>query len=189
VTAVNFGSRIDRLATVERDVRKSLETPLKTKVKSGPEGIRNARNYSRTGAGEIGHVKLTPTFPDSFEGLRIQVSEWMSLEASDSGLRAAFLIDTRCWYFHPTHRCPLDFWIDHAGDEPRPVRRERKAKAEPANCRRRLRSDPTMSVLGDIASLEEAGLFVEALREPSVPDQSIGSPAGLPLAEAAAILA
>jgi SAM-dependent methyltransferase len=27
-------------------------------------------------------------------------------------------------------------------------------------------------------ALEEAGLFVEALREPSVPDQSIGSPAG-----------
>ena len=27
-------------------------------------------------------------------------------------------------------------------------------------------------------AIEEAGLFVEALREPSVPDQSIGSPAG-----------
>jgi hypothetical protein len=50
------------------DVRGNLRTPFKT---SEPEGVRNAKNQIRTGAGEIGRTKITPTFRTLLDGLGI----------------------------------------------------------------------------------------------------------------------
>jgi hypothetical protein len=47
----------------------ALETAFGTKVKSEPDGVGNARNQLRTGAGEIGRTKIASTFEALLDGL------------------------------------------------------------------------------------------------------------------------
>ena len=48
------------------DVGRCLETRLETKARLEPDGVRNIKNYRRTGASEIDRVKVAPTFRDTF---------------------------------------------------------------------------------------------------------------------------
>jgi hypothetical protein len=61
-----------------RDVLENLKTDFKTDVKSEPEGVRNAKNQLRTGAGEIDRVKIGPTFKTPLDGSDNLMSEWMN---------------------------------------------------------------------------------------------------------------
>ena len=44
----------------------------------GARRCQNARNQRRTGAGEIGRVKITPTFKTATDGSAKLMSEWMN---------------------------------------------------------------------------------------------------------------
>jgi hypothetical protein len=61
-----------------RDVLENLKTDFKTNAESEPEGVRNARNQRRTGAGEIGRMKMTPTFKTPLDRLAKLMSRWVN---------------------------------------------------------------------------------------------------------------
>jgi hypothetical protein len=66
----------NRLATTSRvGCPSKRRTPFKT---SEPEGVRNARSQLRTGAGEIGRAKITPTFETPLDGSDNLMSEWLT---------------------------------------------------------------------------------------------------------------
>jgi hypothetical protein len=89
------GKRISPWAS-DSDVRRNLQTSFQTNVKAEPEGVKNARNELRTGAGEIGRVKVTPTFGTEFDGLVIwcRIAHYMETLMNDapSRLDARFII-------------------------------------------------------------------------------------------------